>query len=404
MQKNSRLQKTHGVIKYKAYTALLEGKINQKEHDLLVEAAVGFMDKVRSFFGGAKEVGGDMISLIKVKGNQKLFDAAKENITKAIEQMREIAKKANLPDSVVDEFLALTLKAADVTPEDIVDAAANPSKSEDNAGGGEAAAPGTEVSPDAIKKTPAVVAKLVSDATGQPVEKVEAELDKKKPDVAAISTILGAALGESEDVDPKVATVIVKTLINKGHLEFANENSLTRRGLMNFVNEVNDLNAQHEVMNRWLQLAGMHDTLLAEKKDPKKNQEAFKQIMASIEGAKIKTIEDLTQQLTDLSNKGGELSAKMKTDLTTAFERKNTKVDKQEVEKVVAAVPQAKEAPGQKQATPDEEKKAEEVKKKYDAAFKSVRDALSPEEVADETLTKVMSAIERYKSVALKAG
>ena len=257
MRLNNKTQKFHNVIKYKAYTSLLEGRINKREHDILVE--LGFMDKVKSFFGGGMEVGGDLAKLFKDKVAQKQLQAAKENIGKAIADLKAIAQKAGVDESVINEFLKGVLDEAGADPAEI--AAAKP-----EGGGAEADAaaetkPGTEVSATEIEKNPAVAAKIVADATGQPVEKVEAELEKKKPDVAAISSILGNAIGKSVGVDGKVVTDVIKTLIDKGHLKLENGNSLTRRGLMNFVNEVNELNNQYNLMERWSQLAGIHESL-----------------------------------------------------------------------------------------------------------------------------------------------
>ena len=393
MQKNSRLQKTHGVIKYKAYTALLEGKINQKEHDILVE--LGFMDKVKSFFGGGMEVGGDLAKLFKDKVAQKQLQAAKENIGKAIADLKAIAQKAGVDESVINEFLKGVLDEAGADPAEI--AAAKP-----EGGGAEADAaaetkPGTEVSATEIEKNPAVAAKIVADATGQPVEKVEAELEKKKPDVAAISSILGNAIGKSVGVDGKVVTDVIKTLIDKGHLKLENGNSLTRRGLMNFVNEVNELNNQYNLMERWSQLAGIHESLLVEREFDKAQ---FDKVLASIESGELKTIDALNLRMKSMKQ---GLTKAAKKDLITSFEKKNPKEDKKEVEKAVAAVPEATEVPGQKEASPEDEKKAKEVKEKFGAAFKDVRAAIDPKKVDDTTLTKVIDAIDGFKSVAIAA-
>jgi hypothetical protein len=335
MQKNSRLQKTHGMIKYKAYTALLEGKINKREHDILVE--LGFMDKVKSFFGGGMEVGGDLAKLFKDKVAQKQLQAAKENITKAIVDLKAIAKKAGVDESVINEFLKGVLDEAGADPAEI--ASAKP-----EGGGAEADAaaetkPGTEVSTDLIRTNPAVLKNVVADITGKPVEKVEAELEEKKPDVAAISAILGNSIGTAEKVDGEIATKVIKALIEKGHLKLEGRKKLTRSGLINFINEVKHENSQQAVMNRWSQLAGIHESLLVEETPPKKNQEAFKKIMASIGNKSIKTVDDLTKQLADLG-KSHQLSNQMKAELTTAFEKNNPKEDKKEIEKVVDAVPE----------------------------------------------------------------
>ena len=393
MQKNSRLQKTHGVIKYKAYTALLEGKINQKEHDILVE--LGFMDKVKSFFGGGMEVGGDLAKLFKDKVNQKQFQLAKESITKVVADLKAIAKKAGIDESVVNEFLKGVLDEAGADPADI--AAAEPSDSESDAEDGEAAA-GTEVSATAIGKNPAIAAAIVADATGQPVDKVQAELEKKKPDVAAISSILGNAIGKSVGVDGKVVTDVVKTLIDKGHLKLENGNSLTRRGLMNFVNEVNELNNQYNLMERWSQLAGLNSVIITEGRSG--------DILKDIKSKKIKTPEELEARIKQATTDGqGGQVLKRKDEIMAAFKKVNPDVEPAEEKKIDTALEAAgKDAPpGGKEASPEDEKKEEEVKEKFGTAFKDVRAAIDPKKVDDITLTKVIDAINDFKSVAIAA-
>lgn len=394
MRLNNKTQKFHNVIKYKAYTSLLEGRINKREHDILVE--LGFMDKVKSFFGGGMEVGGDLAKLFKDKVAQKQLQAAKENIGKAIADLKAIAQKAGVDESVINEFLKGVLDEAGADPAEI--AAAKP-----EGGGAEADAaaetkPGTEVSATEIEKNPAVAAKIVADATGQPVEKVEAELEKKKPDVAAISSILGNAIGKSVGVDGKVVTDVIKTLIDKGHLKLENGNSLTRRGLMNFVNEVNELNNQYNLMERWSQLAGLNSAIITEGRSG--------DILKDIKSKKIKTPEELEARIKQATTDGqGGQVLKRKDEIMAAFKKVNPDVKPAEEKKIDTALEAAgKDAPpGGKEASPEDEKKAEEVKEKFGAAFKDVRAAIDPKKVDDTTLTKVIDAIDGFKSVAIAA-
>lgn len=394
MRLNNKTQKFHNVIKYKAYTSLLEGRINKREHDILVE--LGFMDKVKSFFGGGMEVGGDLAKLFKDKVAQKQLQAAKENIGKAIADLKAIAQKAGVDESVINEFLKGVLDEAGADPAEI--AAAKP-----EGGGAEADAaaetkPGTEVSATEIENNPAVAAKIVADVTGQPVEKVEAELEKKKPDVAAISSILGNAIGKSVGVDGKVVIDVVKTLIDKGHLKLENGNSLTRRGLMNFVNEVNELNNQYNLMERWSQLAGLNSVIITEGRSG--------DILKDIKSKKIKTPEELEARIKQATTDGqGGQVLKRKDEIMAAFKKVNPDIKPAEEKKIDTALEAAgKDAPpGGKEVSPEDEKKAEEVKEKFSAAFKDVRASIDPKKVDDTTLTKVIDAIDGFKSVAIAA-
>lgn len=396
MRQNSKIRKSHNIIKYKAYTALLEGSINQREHDMLVE--LGFLDKVKSFFGGGMEVGGDLAKLFKDKVNQKQLQLAKDNITKAIADLKAIAGKAGVDESVVNEFLKGVLDEAGASPQDI--ASAQPSGGESGADASKEATPGTPVTAAAVEKSPAVAAKIVADVTGKDEEKVADELEKKKPDIAALTGVLGNAIGKTAGVDGGLATKVVKALIDKGHLKLESGMPLTRSGLVKFINEVKSANAQLDVMDRWQQLAGLNEALLVEREA---DTAAFDELMKMIDSGEIKTVDQLNQWLAGPKGQKAGLSKAMKKQLTAAFEKKNPKEDKKEVEKAVAAAPEAKEAPGGKEASPEEQKKAEETKKQYGAAFKDVRSVIKPEEADDTTLAKVIDAIDGFKSIAIAA-
>jgi len=391
MRQNNKIQRSYRVIKYKAYTALLEGRINQREHDVLVE--LGFLDKVKSFFGGGMEVGGDLAKLFKDKVAQKQLQLAKDNIAKAVADLKSIASKAGVDESVINEFLKGVLDEAGADPAEI--ASAKPSGGEAGEAGGAEAKPGTPVTADAVKQNPAVLTRVVADATGKPEEAVAAELEKKKPDVAALSAVLGNAIGKSAGVDGKIVTDVVKVLIDKGHLKLENGSPLTRRGLMNFVNEATELNRQHDLMERWQHLAGVGQSsfLLAEIK--------VVDLIKDIESGKIKdetTFGDALKSFkTDEEKK--ELKDKMG-DISGALKKKKVKIDDKKIASMIGGDPSAGEG---KQPSAEDQKKAEEVKKEFGPAFKDVRAAIDPKNVDDATLAKVIDAIDGFKSVAIAA-
>jgi len=394
MRQNSKIQKSHSIIKYKAYTALLEGRINQKEHDMLVE--LGFLDKVKAFFGGGVEVGGDLAKLFKDKVAQKQLQLAKDNIAKAISDLKSIAGKAGVDESVVNEFLKGVLDEAGASPEEI--AAAKSSGGEGGAADDKEAAPGTPVTADAVAKSPAVAAKIVADVTGKPEEKVADELEKKKPDIAALTGVLGNAIGKNAGVDGGIATKVIKALIDKGHLKLESGMPLTRSGLVKFINEVRNANSHLDVMNRWQQLAGLNSSIILEGRTG--------DILKDITSGKIKTPADLEARIKKATEDGqGGQVLKRKEEIMAAFKKQVPDVKPEEEKKIDASL----EAAGKgavkdaKEPTEEEEKKSEEVKKQYGPAFKDARAVIKPEEADDVTLAKVIDAIDGFKSIAIAA-
>lgn len=395
MQLDKRAQKAHSIIKYKAYTALIEGKIDQQQYSMLTE--LGFLDKVKAFFGGGAEVGGDLAKLFKDKVAQKQLTIAKDNITKAVKDLKDVASKAGVNDGVVNEFLKSVFDGVGVDPAQV--AAAKPGEGGDKAGGGDQTAAKGQSVEKALEKSPAAVAKAVADVTGQPEEKVAAELEKKKPDAAALSGVLGNAIAKNIGIDAKIVTDVVKALLDKGHLKLEGGRPLDRKGIMNFYKEVKDLNEQSDLMNRWLQLAGLNETLLVEREADKA---AFEELMKMIDSGEMKTADELQQWLAGPKGAEAGLTKAMKKQLTAAFEKKNPKEDKKKVEKAVEAAPETK-APTEKEPSPAEEKKAEEAKKEYGQAFKDVRAVIDTKVADDATLAKVIDAIDGYKTVAVAA-
>ena len=191
----------------------------------------------------------------------------------------------------------------------------------------------------------------------------------------------------------------MKALLDKGHLKLEGGRPITRTGIMSFYREVKALNEQKDLMGRWLQLAGLAEALLVEREADKA---AFDELMKMIDSGEMKSADELKQWLAGPKGAKAGLSKAMKKQLTAAFEKKNPKEDKKEVEKAVEAAPEAK-PPSGKEATPEEEKKAEEVKKEYGQAFKDVRAVIDAKVADDATLAKVIDAIDSYKTVAVAA-
>jgi len=398
MRLDNKTQKLHSVIKYKAYTSLLEGRITQKEYNMLSE--IGFLDKIKSFFGGGVDVSKDLGKLFSNKVAQRQLTAAKDAITKAVQDLRKVAGEAGVDEDTINEFLMGVFKSADIDPAEV--ASAGKGGGEDK--GGESAAgeapSGTPVSAAAIEKNPAVITRIVADVTGKDEEKVAAEIEKKKPDVAALSAVLGNAIGKNVGVDGKIVTDVVKALIDKGHLKLENGNRLTLRGLMSFINEVNELNNQYDLMERWQKLAGVRTGVMLEGRTG--------DILKDIKAKKIKSVEELEARIKQATadGQGGQV-LKRKDEIMSAFKEINPDVKPQDEKKIDTAIQDAgKDAPAggdKKEISPEDQKKAEEVKKEFGPAFKDVRAVIDPKKVDDTTLAKVIGAIDGFKSVSIAA-
>jgi len=398
------LEKLKNSYRYGAYQALLEEKITRNEYEMLVEAG-GIIDKlvskVKGFFGGI----GPGSEAFKKASSSKAFSSylpqAQKGLKDIVDSLRKYAGSVEGIDveQVVNETLMGLLNSVGTTPKEIDDAE-KAAKSGESGGetssAGTGAEPGTTISTATISSNPAAAAALVADATGKPEEAVAAELEKKKPDIAALSSVLGNAIGNLASVDGSVATKVVRALIDKGHLKLENRRPLTRLGLINVINEAKYLNDQIDIMNRWQKLSGLNESLLVEREFDKAK---FDKVLAAIESGELKTIDALNLRMKSIGKQG--LTKAAKKELISSFEKKNPKEDKKEVEKTVEAVPEAKPTEGDK-SKPDA-KPTEAVKKAFGQAFKDVRAVIKPEEADDDILATVIDTIDKFKSVKIAA-
>ena len=406
------LEKLKNSYRYGAYQALLEEKITRNEYEMLVEAG-GIIDKlvskVKGFFGGI----GPGSEAFKKASSSKAFSSylpqAQKGLKDIVDSLRKYAGSVEGIDveQVVNETLMGLLNSVGTTPKEIDDAekSAKSGESGGESSAGTGAESGTTISTATINSNPAAAAALVADATGKPEEAVAAELEKKKPDIAALSSVLGNAIGKLTSVDGSVATKVVKALIDKGHLKLENRRPLTRLGLINAINEAKYLNDQIDIMNRWQKLAGLNESLLVEREFDKAQ---FDKVLAAIESGELKTIDALNLRMKSIGKQG--LTKAAKKELISSFEKKNPKEDKKEVEKTVEAVPEAKPTEGEAKEGKKEDDKSkpdakptEAVKKEFGPAFKDVRAVIKPEEADDDTLAKVIDTIDKFKSVKIAA-
>lgn len=398
------LEKLKNSYRYGAYQALLEEKITRNEYEMLVEAG-GIIDKlvskVKGFFGGI----GPGSEAFKKASSSKAFSSylpqAQKGLKDIVDSLRKYAGSVEGIDveQVVNETLMGLLNSVGTTPKEIDDAEKSAKSGEsggETSSAGTGAETGTTISTATISSNPAAAAALVADATGKPEEAVAAELEKKKPDIAALSSVLGNAIGNLASVDGSVATKVVRALIDKGHLKLENRRPLTRLGLINVINEAKYLNDQIDIMNRWQKLSGLNESLLVEREFDKAK---FDKVLAAIESGELKTIDALNLRMKSIGKQG--LTKAAKKELISSFEKKNPKEDKKEVEKTVEAVPEAKPTEGDK-SKPDA-KPTEAVKKEFGQAFKDVRAVIKPEEADDDILARVINTIDNFKSVKIAA-
>lgn len=293
MKENRRFIKSHSAIKYKAYTALLEGRINKREHDLLVE--LGFLDKIKSFFGGGMEIGGDLAKLFKNKVDQKQLNLAKENITKAITDLKQIAKKAGANDSVVNEFLKGVLDEAGVAPADI--ASAKPSKGEGGddgggAGGGDEVAPGEPVKASDPAAVP-LIAAAAAQAAGQDPEAAKEQAAEKNVDVPKATQVLSKAIAVSSKVKVEKVTKIIDFLIQNKHM-LAESRYSKSANLISAAKEASLRSSQSLIVERWISLAGIK--LIKEEETPKVEEKTKKKFSDVVDDIRTKFKPD---ELTD---------------------------------------------------------------------------------------------------------
>ena len=76
---------------------MLEGKITEENHNRLLE--IGFVDKVKSWLGGAADIGNANVGKIFKSGvAMRQLDAAKKDVLKAVQDLRNLVINAGVED------------------------------------------------------------------------------------------------------------------------------------------------------------------------------------------------------------------------------------------------------------------------------------------------------------------
>jgi len=356
-------------LKYKVYKILLESDISNEQRNLMVE--LGIVDTIKSMFKGAGKTAGKAFSVLKDDIAQEKLSSAQKNLKSAIDDLRDIAKKAGKDDAFVNALLQQLLQSSGTDPQAVAsaspEAAAGGSKGK-SAGVGAPAAPGAPVTTQTITQNPKLATVLIAAATDKKASDVAPKVEDKKPDATAITKVVARAASKATGVKDDVVGKVIQTLFDAGKLKLESRK------------EKRDVLAE-QFFGRWGHLAGLHES-------PK----MLKFILGKVEKGEIKDVLDLNKP---------DVIAQMK-------QQKQGKLTDDELAQIVDALEK------KNVIKPAEEGKAkEEIKKAVDAAAagaekeqpgkgssselgKVVRGKIKPEEISDEDLTKVIGWVEEF--------
>jgi len=388
----------NAALKYKLYTQLLEGNISNRQYDMLLE--LGFLDKVKAFLGGGMEVGADLGKLFKDKANQKLFATAKDNITKAVKDLKDVASKAGVDEGVVNEFLKGVLDGAGVDPAAVASAKPTGGEGGDKGESG-GPKPGTAIDPGKPEQaTPALVRSAAQAANIDP-DKALADAEEKKVTPEKATEVLAKSISKQTGTDVKLTSQVIQALMKSGHLV---AEGIFRPNAKDLLKAAKEVGASQErgkrIIERWQQLAGFGGRrgLLTEddhnwKEEAEDLAKGLQQKTAMYDGFRENlakalkiNVDELEKQIGDIGLEG--VIAKIGEKKPEAIEKaaKDAGVDLKNIGK---SDEKAKEA-------------AEEAKKKYGAALEDVKKAVGPE--ADEgSIAKILAALDDLDAIKIAA-
>jgi hypothetical protein len=357
-------------LKYKVYKILLESDISNDQRNLMVE--LGIVDTIKSMFRGAGKTAGRAFSVLKDDIAQEKLGSAQKNLKSAIDDLRDIAKKAGKDDAFVNALLQQLLQSSGTDPQAVAsaspEAAAGGSKGKSAGGSAAAPAPGAPVTTQTITQNPKLATVLIAAATDKKASDVAPKVEDKKPDATAITKVVARAASKATGVKDDVVGKVIQTLFDAGKLKL--ESRKEKRDIL-----------VEQFFGRWGHLAGLYES-------PK----MLKFILGKVERGEIKDVLDLNKP---------DVIAQMK-------QQKQGKLTDDELAQIIDALEK------KKVIKPSEEGKAkEEIKKAVDAAAagsekgqpgkgssselsKVVRDKIKPEEISDEDLGKVIGWVEEF--------
>jgi len=317
-------------LKYQAYQALLESSIPSHTKQKLIEA--GFLQKVAAFFGAGGETAKELTAGVrKIFADKKLgrrSAVAKTNIEKELEELKAIAKTAGVSEESVYDILHLILKEKGMNPASVADSPTGGGGAP-QAGGAQPGVQPAVITVQSLTQNPQVAAPLVAAVTGKDVQAVAGQLESKPPSAAKITDLVAKAAAKETGIKPEIVSKAIQALIKAGELKLESK----KRRSTNVIAEQSGL-----IFERWQQLAGVRSGLLVERDA---DVGAFNDLMKAIEDGTIESAEELKAYLQGEKGKAAGLSKAMKKQLTAAFQKKNPKEDKKEVEQAVEAAPTA---------------------------------------------------------------
>lgn len=215
----------NSALKYRAYKALLESDLTDEQKNRLVEA--GIFQKIADFFGAGKDV--LTTDLKKIFSNNKYnrrAATAKKNIEKEIDELKAIAKDAGVSDEAVYDMLNLTLKAKDVSPEEVASPPKASAPEDSGQGGGNqqlqpGKAPKVDLGdasskPAAQTSAGALVTNMLANASGaDPQKALDQAKEKDVPFQKAYKNLVNKVAEESEEEVSTVKKVLDWLLDNE---------------------------------------------------------------------------------------------------------------------------------------------------------------------------------------------
>ena len=272
---------------------MLEGKITEENHNRLLE--IGFVDKVKSWLGGAADIGNANVGKIFKSGvAMRQLDAAKKDVLKAVQDLRNLVINAGVEDddNVVEELLLGILKDANINAAEL--AKLNTSmQSGSQSDKSEKQASGQHVDTSKPEVAVPMIAAAAAQAAGQDVEKAQEQATEKNVDVPKATQVLSKAISASSKVNVEKVAKIIDFLIQNKHM-LAESSYLKSANLISAAKEASLKANQSLVVERWISLAGIR--LIKEEAAPKVEDKKKKQFSDVLEDIRSKFNPD---ELTD---------------------------------------------------------------------------------------------------------
>lgn len=336
-------------LKYKVYKILLESDTSNAQRNLMVE--LGIVDTIKSMFKGAGKTAGKAFAVLKDDIAQEKLSSAQKNLQSAIDDLRDIAKKAGKDDAFVNALLQQLLQSSGTDPKDVASATPAAAAGGGGGGGSAAAAPGAPVTTQTITQNPKLATVLIAAATDKKAADVAPKVEDKKPDATAITKVVARAASKATGVKDEIVGKVIQTLFDAGKLKLESKKEKT------------ELIA--EQFGRWHQLAKLPQNLLVEGQKEDK-------WLAMVDKGDFKTEDDLQKAFKEKMGK----------------EQGFPNLGSEGQKRVLAKLKEKTSGGGAGKPTGDGGASSE--------LGKVVRSKIKPEELSDADLDKVIKWVEEF--------